>query len=222
MLGRYQKIESIGAGGTGTVFAVRDMLQGGRALAMKVANAEEQNDRIVEEFDSLRRLGHPALPAVFDCGLEPTSGKMFFTMEWCRGATLDSWLATQPSEEERLRVLGSLFRCISHLHERDVIHGDLSPLNVLVRQVSGNHEVKVLDLAFSGHDSAGGVSGALEYLAPETLERGLKEKASDVFSLGLLAFQTLFGHHPFPEYPRTKGEHILFPSGLGGLTFDPA
>ena len=214
---RYQTLEQIGKGGTGTVFAVRDLFQGARAVALKIANNAEMNDLLVEEYDRLRACAHPVLPRVYDCGVNSESGAFYYTMEWCRGGTLDQWLEGDRTDESKLLLLARLIDCVSTLHAQGVIHGDLSLLNVVVKETFGELDVKLLDLGFAGTSGNAGVSGALEFMAPECLEGAPKSEASDVFSLGLLAYRVLFGQHPFGNYPKSPVEKVLYPSGHSGI-----
>lgn len=214
---RYQIIERLGSGGMGEVFAVRDMLLGGRAIALKRGYSSQQNANLEGEFKQLVKLAHPVLPAVHACGVDEKTGGFYFTMEWCRGGTLEEWLRTGPGERARMNVLAEIFRCVGHLHDHGAVHGDLSPANILVRETPLGIEVKVLDLGLSTSDGSSGVSGALPYLAPECLEGAPKSSQSDVFSLGILTYLLVFERHPWPDYPRGDFGRVLFPNGSGGL-----
>ncbi|MDP6207116.1 MAG: serine/threonine-protein kinase, partial [Roseibacillus sp.] len=169
-----------------------------------------------QEFWLLRKMAHPNLPAVHWGGLEESTSTSFYLMEWCRGMSLSSWLEAGPEEAEILSVADQLLDVVAHLHGQGVVHGDLNPENVLVRPGASGPTLKLLDLGLADSEK-GSVSGALPYLAPERLEGGEGTFTSDVFSLGLVLYEALFGAHPFPGYPRAGVQEPLFPGADSGV-----
>lgn len=189
---RYIPIELLGAGGAGRVFRARDSVLG-REVALKVL---EDGEAPIPEARAMARVSHPNLVTVFDAG---TSGDLgYIAMELVDGVRLERWCATQPSMSARRRVLRDVAHALVALHEAGLVHGDVSPRNVLVDAVG---RARVLDLGLC-HDAmedpaALRGAGTPAYMAPEQVRRERPTLRSDVFSFCVLAFEVLFGPHPY-------------------------
>ncbi len=89
-----------------------------------------------------------------------------------------------------------MLQALAYLHRRGILHRDLKPANVLVR----DDQVKVLDFGLSSTRtdvSDGGVSGTLAYMAPELMQGAPASEQSDLYAVGMIAFELFAGHHPF-------------------------
>ncbi len=221
-LERYTPEAEIGSGGMGIVTLQRDA-QVGRRVALKVMRNEyARNDILVTRFLREARvqgqLEHPAIVPVYDLGVDP-DGVPYFTMKRVHGATLSEVLDAlragdkQAQREYTRRKLLSVFVSVCHAvefaHERNVLHRDLKPDNVML----GEHgEVYVLDwglaklLDGSEERSSGGVElpqdpnttapgavlGTPGYLPPEQIDGShAPSVASDVYMLGAILFELL-------------------------------
>ena len=203
---RYRLHERLGAGGMGAVFRAEDRLTG-QMLALKrvsLPDAPEEDTldhlrvALSHEFRTLASLRHPNIISVIDYGFDAQRSP-YFTMDLLRDArTLTSaGLGAPPSEQARL--LAETLRALAYLHRRGVIHRDLKPGNVLV-EPSGR--VKVLDFGLAleknmPNDNTTGMTGTLAYLAPELLTDSSPSILSDLYSVGVMAYEMFVGQFPY-------------------------
>ena len=152
---------------------------------------------IVREFQTLASLHHPNVIRVFDFGFDVVRGP-YFTMEMLPSPRDIVAASADKSLEEKLRLLVQLLRALVYVHRRGILHRDLKPSNVLVTSDS----VKVVDFGIAvtatAHHRAAGTMG---YIAPEVLLGSAPTAASDLYSVGVLAYQVLSGR--FPCDPRS-------------------
>ena len=225
---RYRIEEVIGRGGMGAVYRATDERLG-RPVALKVVTASAGGDagarermraRFRHEAASAGRLPHhPNVVPVYDYGTDPTRGLDFIVMELLRGEDLASRLARSgpPSLGTSLRILREAARGVAVGHRAGLIHRDVKPGNVFLAQGDDAREIQVRVLDFgiakavaeeetaSGLTQDGRAPLSPAYASPEQL-RGEPRltPASDVFSLGALAFQLLSGQRPFTEQDRNR------------------
>jgi Nif-specific regulatory protein len=203
---RYEVLETLGSGGTGTVYRVFDALEG-RELALKVLDSVDARSSASlggAEFRLLASQSHPHLVRVFDFGID-AGGRPYFTMELCRGDDLVAWarhLAPVPglgSEPLFHEVVGQILTALDFIHTRGLLHHDLKPSNVIVALDDGKPRVKLIDfgLAAAAGAASGGPSGTVEYLAPERLEGRPGDARSDLYALGVVLYELLTGQPPF-------------------------
>ncbi len=198
---RYVVLGLLGEGGSGRVYRVRDSTQA-RDLALKLVTPAESSF-LRREFNALRQIRHENLIQVFDWGsLE--SGEAYYTMELIEGADWGAQLGRPQPPGEVQRILEGLLRGLAHLHCHGEIHGDLKPGNALLGQ---GGIVKLADVGMGGSQGiAAGVSGTPGYAAPETWEGAPADVRSDLYSVGVMAYEALTGRHPF--YGRTIREVV--------------
>ncbi len=212
MLGHYQVLSAIGAGGMGEVYRARDKTLG-REVAIKVLPEELSRDperlsRFEREAKLLASLNHPAIATLH--GLETFRETPFLVMELVDGRTLDDVMA-----EGRLAIdafLSSalpIAEAVAEAHRGGVTHRDLKPGNVMV---SASGRIKVLDFGLAKDvipsstpeaptaalvTRQGVVLGTVPYMSPEQLQGKPVEPASDVFSLGVMFYEMATGQRPF-------------------------
>ncbi len=171
----------------------------GRRVAIKVMRpqVEEGAERFLQEARTIGSLSHPNIVLLHDFGF---AGELpYLVMEHVDGTILDKWLAEPRDARERLRVLAGLCRAVTYAHSRGVLHRDLKPSNVLVRS---DGEAKLLDFGIARVENTrmtatGVVLGTPEYLAPELLGSGKFSPRSDMYALGLVAYELFGGRNPF-------------------------
>jgi serine/threonine protein kinase/tetratricopeptide (TPR) repeat protein len=230
--GRYEIRACLGAGGMGTVWRAYDR-ELEEEVALKTLLPERLQDpamleRLRREVKTARRITHPNVCRVFDYGED--GDLRFLTMELIEGRTLRSLLAAGPLGPERaLAALGQIVAGLAAAHEKGVVHRDLKPENVLVRS-SGQAVVADFGLArapLSDRQSATDFAGTPAYMSPEQLRGEALDARSDLFSLGILAFEMLAGRPPFAGgSAATKASAILrdppAPLAIDGLPVETA
>jgi eukaryotic-like serine/threonine-protein kinase len=220
-IGPYRVIREIGRGGMGVVYEA-EQKRPRRPVALKVIlggrHVDAEAVRMFQrETDSLARLKHPSIAAIYESG-STEEGQHYFAMELVQGRSLSDVLeekgAARSQADVRLRLV--LFRkicaAVAYAHQRGVIHLDLKPSNILVLEAPGGDapEIKVLDfgLARITDPEAGGatavtafgrIQGTLPYMSPEQI-RGRRDEVdvrSDVYALGVILYRMLTGRLPY-------------------------
>lgn len=182
----------LGEGGSGRVFHVHDSLRD-RDLALKLVTSAE-SAFLRREFDTLRQIRHENLIQVFDWG-GLLSGEAYYTMELIEGEDWGRGLGVPQTADEVRRILTGVLRGLAHLHCHGEIHGDLKPGNILLGK---GGVVKVADVGMGGISGASdGQSGTPGYAAPEIWEKAKPDTRSDLYSVGVMAYEALTGRHPF-------------------------
>lgn len=209
--GEYQLTEEVGRGAFGTVYrAVHPLI--GKEVAIKVLDESSLDDtslerRFVTEARAVNRIKHPNIVDIFGFG-ELANGQKFYVMELLTGETLAALRKRVGALPPRvaIEVLERLADALDAAHDVGILHRDLKPANVFLhRAPDGSVSVKLLDFGVAkvlgGHDSAhtktGGAIGTPAYMAPEQSSGGIATAATDVYSLGVIAYELLTGHRPF-------------------------
>jgi serine/threonine-protein kinase len=205
-VGRYALKAVLGEGGLGTVYAAWDPLLS-RAVAVKTLHlhADTQalgtlDDLILNEARAAARLSHPHIVTVFDAG--PSDQGIYIAMEPLRGRDLRHMLheGWRPSPVEAAQLVRRVADALAYAHGKGVIHCDVKPANIFM---VGRRSPKVLDFGIAriAHREAptveGAVAGSPYYLAPEQLRGEAVDRRCDVYSLGVVLFETLTGQRPY-------------------------
>ncbi len=206
VLSHYRLEERLGAGGMGVLYRATD-LKLGRAVAIKLLARHLISDdsakaRFVREARAASALDHPNIANVHDIGEE--EGELFIVMALYEGETLQQRLAKgRLAIDEAVAILRQVALGLEAAHRAGIVHRDIKPANVLL--TSGG-TVKILDfgLAKLVSDSqaqamtqAGQAMGTVLYMSPEQLRGEPVDSRSDVWSLGVLAYEVLAGVSPF-------------------------
>ena len=145
-IGSYKVVREIGRGGMGVIYEAEQQ-RPRRSVALKVIlggrHVDAETVRMFQrESDSLARLKHPSIAAIFESGCTD-EGQHFFAMELAEGRTLDDYLdeggtpATQSDMRRRLALFRKIAAAVAYAHQRGVIHRDLKPSNILVLRPDG-------------------------------------------------------------------------------------
>lgn len=195
-VGRYRLLRLLGQGSFGAVYLAHDPRLD-RRVAIKILSAESfagAVEDLVQEARAAARLSHPAIATVHECGVEGATP--FLVTEWVDGETLDERLQRGPLPvEETVHLARALAGALEHAHHSGVVHGDLSPANVLL---TGNGQVKLIDFGLA---ASGGRCGTPGYVAPEVAGGGRVSSAGDVYALGAILHATSTGAAPQPASP---------------------
>ena len=207
-IGRYEVLGLIGRGGMGEVYRCRDPLIG-RVVAVKVLRVStERPERSAELVARFQReaaaagtLQHPGIVAVHDLGRDPQLGLWFIVLELVVGRAFDVVLEQRKRlpPAEAVSIGFQVADALAFAHARGVVHRDVKPANVLVRD---DGTTKLLDFglaAMQGRDltNAGQVLGSPSYMAPERIRGRPGDATVDQFSLGVLLYESLVGRNPF-------------------------
>ncbi|MEB3220717.1 MAG: AAA family ATPase [Candidatus Sericytochromatia bacterium] len=194
---RYEVLAPLGSGAMGVVSHVRDAVTGQEAALKVIAPRHRANEKsalqIKQEFRLMSQLRHPHCCQVFDYGVTP-EGEPYFTMEYVPG---DSLSALVPLPRERfVAVMTELLAALGYIHQAGLVHLDVKSDNVRIRP---DGSVKLMDYGLMDHarKSGGFVNGTLSYIAPEVIRRGSIDQRTDLYSLGVLAYEMLTGRLPF-------------------------
>ncbi|TDB71518.1 serine/threonine-protein kinase, partial [Micromonospora sp. KC721] len=205
---RYRLLDQIGAGGMSVIWRARDEVLN-RVVAVKVlapslaANARFR-DMVREEARSAAQLVHPHVTSVHDYGetLAP-DGQItsFVVMELLEGEELEDRLSEGPLPWQMAVEVGiQVAEALAAAHRLGIVHRDITPANVMMTKVGA----KVLDFGIAtqvgapDEDEDGGTFGTPAYVAPERLDGAPAQPATDVYSLGVLLYETLTGQVPYP------------------------
>lgn len=215
---RYEVLGVIGIGATGTVLRAYDRVSR-NVLAVKVLKPELAKDprwvdRLGGEVRYSRPLQHPNVCRVYDTG--QFEGHHYLTMELASGGSLSKRLEEGGDRPlaERIEDARAVVDGLAAIHAVDVVHRDVKPENVLVME-GGRLAVTDFGVAFSlGQKTifSEQQAGTPSYMAPEIVANHKATKASDVYSLGVVLHEILFGKRP--EWRMTDhGRHVFPPVG---------
>ena len=215
---RYRVEALIGRGSMGVVYRARHV-KVGREVAIKVLHAHLVRDpsmvaRFEREAAVLARLHHKNLVHVIDVGETPARQRLM-VLDLVRGESLSSIIASGPLGHERAQnLLKQLLQGLEHAHAAGLVHRDLKPDNVIVERDPDGVEIpRIVDFgiavpcARSGSGGSGGsrrritetglVLGTPAYMAPEQAHGGDPDPRTDLFALGVMAYEMLAGVQPF-------------------------
>ena len=208
----YALKETIGRGGAGSVH--RAARPGGPDVALKVAQRRSHGAAATlrNEIRVLHRVQHPGVVAMVDEGVE--AGMPWLAMELVRGDRLDERFhgGSIPPERrvvdrELLAILRRLGETLAYLHGRGVVHRDLSPRNVIVRDGQpvlidfGSASIAYEESRRSIDEATAGL-GTLPYLSPEQIRRDEIDARSDLYAFGCTLYEALTGRPPFVGSPQ--------------------
>jgi eukaryotic-like serine/threonine-protein kinase len=214
---RYELLEQIGIGGMGIVYSALDHLTGQMVALKRVlvtgtpverASKPSQRDTgefrmaLAQEFKILASLRHPYIVSVLDYGFDGAR-RPYFTMELLPDARPLVEAARTMFYEQQIHLLLQLLQALAYLHRRGLLHRDLKPANVMVV----GETVKVVDFGLAVAEGyVGETVGTLGYTAPELLrgEAGCVE--SDLYAVGVMAYEMLTGEYPFDPI---EGGHLI-------------
>lgn len=200
--GRYLVKAFIASGGMASVYRARDQVLE-REVALKIIHPHLATDKsFVEKFRREAKmaasLSHPNLVNVFDQGTD--NQIIFLVMEFVPGINLRDALNDHGAlpPDRALEILEPLTSGLAAAHSAGILHRDLKPENVFL---SDNGTVKLGDFGLAreitSHTQTGSVVGTAAYLSPELVLRGQADARSDIYSLGVMAFELLTGKQPY-------------------------
>jgi Nif-specific regulatory protein len=207
--GRYQIEEMLQLGEMENAYTCRDLDVSNTKLIAKilfsVTGDSGSAGSSCRELSLLRRLRHPNLVRILDFGIIEGAGSLFLIEELVEG--MDVYAGTESMDLEGvLNLIVGISRALQYLHACGVVHGALKSSNaILLEQRKESERFKLLDFGlghFAGSMTHQNGQGMLAYTAPEVLLGGPANACSDVYSLGVLAYQLLTRRLPFDDEDR--------------------
>ncbi len=209
LAGRYRLTDRIAAGGMGEVWRGEDVLLN-RAVAVKLLPTGRAGDesflaRFRAEARYAASLSHPGIARVYDYGESAEFGGAYLIMELVKGEPLSAILARagRLSPDATLDIVGQAARALDAAHQAGIVHRDIKPGNLLV---AAGGTTKITDFgiatavraAQASHlTETGMVMGTAMYVSPEQATGAPVDASSDIYSLGVVAYECLAGHVPF-------------------------
>ena len=213
MVGEYRVEWKLGEGGMAQVFAATHPVIGKKA-AIKVISPTLCTDadcveRFVAEARAANEIGHPNIVDVFAFGQLP-DGRRYFVMEWLQGEPLSHRIDRAPLRVgEACSILEQICDALEAAHEKGIVHRDLKPDNVFLVPVRGRGDVaKLLDFGIAKligrkdgtvrwKTEPDFVMGTPEYLSPEQGRGRGVDHRTDIYALGVIAYEMVTGRVPF-------------------------
>ncbi len=209
--GRYEIEKELGRGGIGAVFLARDTKLHSRLVVVKVLLGDVAQDawvykKFLQEVEALTRIEHPNIVGILDSGELP-DGKPFIVMQYVDGVTLRSQIKTEGMRLELVAVLiPQIGRALGVAHAKGILHRDLKPENIMIQLLDdGEEQVKIIDFGIArvqnsqlGPTTAtSAMAGTIAYMSPEQLAAEPLGVTSDVYALGIIAYEMVTGRRPF-------------------------
>lgn len=223
-LGRYKILGELGRGAMGVVYKALDSTLV-RVVAVKTINIQDPNiglkgEEVIETFLQEAKIAgaltHPNITAIYDIGLD--QGVHFFVMEFVEGVTVEHAIEQGGGMPfiEKLKIIATTARTLHYAHKRNVIHRDIKPANVMILKTN---EPKIMDFGVAklkggpllNKSEVGKIFGTPNYMSPEQIKGRDVDHQTDIFSLGVLAYEFLTHEKPFPA----AGLKELFESIVG-------
>ncbi len=206
-IGKYEITGKIGAGGFGAVYRGRDPYIK-RTVAVKTCqlNDEEIKSRFFREAELAGNLHHRHITTIYDFGVE--NGIPYIVQEFLSGEDLDKKVkrAEPLPISRKVEILLAIADGLAYAHAAGIIHRDIKPANIRILE---DGSVKIMDFGIakslqseSNLTQTGITLGTSAYLAPEQIRGEPVDRRTDIFSLGILAYEVLTYRKPF------RGEHL--------------
>lgn len=204
MIGNYTLHDKICEGGYSSVYKCTDPI-GIRYVCKQMPKIKNKRSRVTQEVFIMKSLSRsPKIVKFVDAGED--NDHYYIVQEWCRGGSVQEYVRQYPDYGENTvaSILRGTLRGLYHMHEKGFIHCDIKAGNVLLGDTSEDADVKIGDLGTAivakVHDliEVDDLVGTPWFMAPENLSYGY-HTTSDIWSLGVMAYQLLSGKLPFND-----------------------
>jgi len=246
---RYIVEDKIGEGGFGAVFRGKQIATG-REVALKILHPHNVHDETIvarfrREAEACSKLRDPHTVTTYDFDETP-DGILYLAMELLRGRALHHLQKTDgPLGAARvLRILDQVAASLTEAHANGIVHRDMKPENVFIESRGGEDHVKVLDFGIAkvmsddrqvpALTAVGQTLGTLEFMSPEQLRGQKLDGRSDLYALGMMAYEMLTGKLPFQSaktpidiinfhmkteapLPSKLADHIAIPAAVDAI-----
>ena len=206
--GAYHIVGIAGSGGMGVVYRAEQRSLG-RTVALKVIRPEtaesgDYRSRFLREARLAASVNHPHIVSVFDVG--EYDGRLYLTMQWIDGVELRALIDLQQrlAPDRVVRIGSQLASALQAVHDAGLVHRDVKPANVLVRDLGGQDHSYLTDFGIAKMPGAqdqltrtGWVVGTAGDMSPEQIRGQQPDRRSDLYGLGCVVFEALTGERPF-------------------------
>jgi serine/threonine-protein kinase len=205
---RYELIRIIANGGMGTIYEGLDTRLD-RKVAVKIMHSHLAQDedfiaRFIREAKAAAALSHPNIVNVMDQGWNQSGiPAVFLVMELVEGQTLRELLSRKGNftVTETINYLAPVVSALAAAHNLGIVHRDIKPENILI---SDDGRIKIADFGLARGTGLGQtmtaeasvILGSVSYLSPEQVQRGIADSRSDIYAVGVMAFEMLTGKRP--------------------------
>ena len=200
-IGKFQLIRMIGHGAMGEVYLAKDpsldRIVAVKTIRMNDSFGDEASVRFEREAKSAGAMNHPNIVTVFEFGVD--EGVHYMAMEYVEGEDLGAAIrdGSMPLED-LLELLAQACEGLAFAHERGIVHRDIKPPNILVGRVGKRPIAKLMDFGVAQVEQSdltqkGSWMGTANYMAPEYLDTGRAQPASDLFAMGVVLYEILSG-----------------------------
>jgi serine/threonine protein kinase len=205
-IGKYKVLRELGTGATSVVYLALDPFTG-REVAVKVVNASALGDSetgrryrklFLTEASLVGKLAHPHIATIYDAAEENEAS--YIVMEFVDGETLQKYCKVDNllPVDKTIEIIFKCCRALVHAQQQGIIHRDIKPANILL---TPDGDIKITDfgaaLAVSSDTTQLSGIGSPAYMSPEQVRELPLSHQTDIFSLGILFYYMLTGHHPF-------------------------
>lgn len=212
--GRYLIVKELGHGGVGAVYLARDRKLHDKPVVVKVlleksAHNEWAVQKFQQEKEALARVDHPGVVGILDTGALP-DGNAYIAMQYIEGMALREAIKAEPEGlalERSASIIRQIGAALSAVHEKKIYHRDLKPENIMLQALGrGEEQVKIVDFGIAkiresviapSTITGAATAGTIVYMSPEQLRGERVSAASDIYSLGIIAYEIVTGRRPF-------------------------
>lgn len=203
IVGDYEILEKLGAGGMGAVYKVRhiisDRVEALKILLPDLSTASDVGERFMREIKIQASLTHPNI-AVLHTALR-VENQLLMIMEFIEGVSLDQKLRSDGVDLfDAVVYLEQTLSALAYAHSRGIVHRDIKPANIMI---TADGTIKLLDFGIARGvggqklTAAGAMMGSLHYMSPEQIRAEPMDARSDIYSLGATFYEALTGACPF-------------------------
>eukprot|EP00400_MALV-I_sp_L67-5_P001271 gene1271-1132_t len=202
-VGGYVLDKKIGKGSFAAVWKGHRVENAGDVVAIKVISRQtvHETTQLKQEVSVLKQIHHPHIVRFRD--LKKSAGHFYLILEYCSGGDLAKFIRTRGcvSEDIAMPLLTQLADGLRVLHSQNFIHRDLKPQNILLTDESDYPVLKIADFGFARalmpQDMAATICGSPLYMAPEILRHEKYDARADLWSVGTILYELLYGAPPF-------------------------
>jgi serine/threonine protein kinase len=205
ILGVYELVDVLGQGGMSVVFKARHKMTD-QEVALKILPPElaahsQVKSRFLEEAKALAALDHPNIVHLYNFGQE--NGSFVLAMQMVRGKTWERMILEAKRLDWKItcRITIDVLKALEYAHGRGVVHRDMKPSNVLVRETDGAATVMDFGIAKMAQSTKltaeGQTMGTVRYMSPEQVRGQEVDLRTDLYSLGATMYESLVGDTPF-------------------------